>query len=76
MKNKLLNRLGLEADKAHRVHMLKYTLLDLVKRGKRTPYTQEQFFRLTKLEHWYIRENLLKEVAHIDDRFNFNNMTA
>jgi hypothetical protein len=62
MKTKLLNRTPHRQyidDKCTRIKLLKKRLLYLVQTRQRTPYTQEQWFRLTRLENFYYKEMLL-----------------
>lgn len=61
MKAKLLNRTPYHIDdKCIRIKLLKKRLLYLVQTRQRTPYTQEQWFRLTRLERFYLTESLEK----------------
>jgi len=62
MANKLLNRTPYHIyidDKCTRIKLLKKRLLYLVQTRQRTPYTQEQWFRLSRLENFYYKEMLL-----------------
>lgn len=60
MKTKLLNRTPYHIDdKCTRITLLQKRLVYLVKTRQRTIPTQEQWFRLSRLETFYYKEMLL-----------------